>query len=661
VLAAAAAAVVLLAVAGTAYALLKHPFRQLRPDLVLYTVHPQRLELTITERGTLESAKNNDIYCRVKAKSQGGNGTASTITWVIDDGSHVKKGDLLVSLDDSGLQDQLKTQKVTIDTKESDKVQAEEQYKIQISQNESDIKKAETDLEIARIDMDKYLQGEFPAALKDIDGKIKVAESDVEQQRERVAWVNRMVRKGYQTPSQAQAEVSRMESLVLTLKKNLEDKRVLTDPAFGTKKRTETFNHNTVIQAELALERARSSAKASEIKARVDREAKKSVYDQELARYKEIQEEITKCKIYSPQDGMVVYFVPEQARAGAGSQQSVIAQGEPVREGMKLMQIPDLEHMMVNVSVAEVPVARVHPGQPCLIRIDSFNDRVFHGRVSQVATVASKLGWFAADVKLYATKVTIDDAESLLKPGEILKPDMSAAATLITGDPLQHVLTVPVEAVVGAAEMGTARTCFVMTNNGPEQRRVVIGETNERMAEVKSPEETESFLRKAGWTDERLAEMKLGIREGDEVVLNPRTLAGDKAKTHQPGNGKGDSDADGPSSKGAAAKEGAAAESPGAGKDKLQGPPAGPGQQPGPAGPAKAGGPAAAGGRPAGPGGGGFGSMSPEDQEKMRKQMEDRFRSLTPAKRKEMLERFPEGIRDQVKEGLKKKGIEIPD
>ena len=41
--------------------------------------------------------------------------------------------------------------------------------------------------------------------LKIFEGNIKQAESDVEQQRDRAAWAQRMVKKGYQTVSQAQA------------------------------------------------------------------------------------------------------------------------------------------------------------------------------------------------------------------------------------------------------------------------------------------------------------------------------------------------------------------------------------------------------------------------------------------------------------------------
>ena len=92
---------------------------------------------------------------------------------------------------------------------------------------------------------------------------------------------------------------------------------------------------------------------------RSNREAKKSIWEQEVAHYKDIEDEIKKCKIYAPQDGMVVYYIPEQARFGGGSQQSIVAQGEPVREGQKLMRIPDLAHMVVNTRVHEAMISRV--------------------------------------------------------------------------------------------------------------------------------------------------------------------------------------------------------------------------------------------------------------------------------------------------------------
>src|SRR5262249_22695379 len=68
-----------------------------------WTVKKETLRVTIVERGSLESAENSDIIVRVKAGTKGGT-TASTIKWVVDDGTQVRAGDPIVDLDDSGFQ-----------------------------------------------------------------------------------------------------------------------------------------------------------------------------------------------------------------------------------------------------------------------------------------------------------------------------------------------------------------------------------------------------------------------------------------------------------------------------------------------------------------------------------------------------------------------------
>ncbi len=197
--------------------------------------------------------------------------------------------------------------------------------------------------------------------------------------------------------------------------------------------------------------------------------------------------------------------MPEQVRGGGGSQQSVVAQGEPVREGQKMIQIPDLTKMLVSVKVPEAFVAHLKnpdpknpsaPRQAAQIKVDSYSKESLHGHVRSVDTVASTADWFASDVKNYKTKVSIH--ESL--PG--LKPGMSAEVTIFADETPEPVLVVPVQAVLGTISSGIERDCYVVASNGrPEKRKIVVGLSNERLVEIKS-----------------------GLNEGDRVVLNPLPL-----------------------------------------------------------------------------------------------------------------------------------------
>jgi multidrug resistance efflux pump len=527
---------------------------------------------------------------------------------------------LVVDLDESGLIEQMKAQKITLDQAESGRIKAEEDYKIQVSQNESDIKTAETILQLAIIDLDKYLKGDFPQALKDVEGRIKVAESDVEQQRDRAAWAQRMLKKGYYTVSQADSEQSKLQSYELTLAKVEEERRVLTDKDYGLRKRTETDLGNKVEEAKRALARIKSQARAKEVQARTDRDSKKSVYEQERTKYKDIEDEIKKCKLCAPIDGLVVYYVPEQTRWGVG-RQALVAQGEAVAENQKLMQIPDLRHMFVNTKVHEALVSRLHKGQLAMVRVDAMADHRLKAHIEAVANTPSQQDFFASDVKVYATKVYIDEEVEGLKPG------MTAEVTITVADVLEHVLKLPIQAIVGSAEMGATRECFVMTPHGPDKREITVGMSNDKEVEIQA-----------------------GLMEGDEVVINPKLLVGDKAKTREAGE--------------LTKNGGASQENSGNGKD---------GSGKGKGGPGKG----REGKAPAGPqvGGGNFGQgppdkagvqkagvpMSPEEQEKRRKEMVERYRQASPEKRKEIMDQIPEPYRGPAKNALKAAGIDVKD
>jgi multidrug resistance efflux pump len=671
----------LLVLVGALGIIIAKPFaHDPRVDLITHPVKYGRLELTIVERGALESANNHDIVCRVKAKSQQ-NQNSTTIKWIVEDGSQVlhdrpkteaksiivwdaknyswqendesPKGvvrvvedrdektsrtvysDLLVELDDSALIEQLKDQKIVVDRAESDKIAAEEAYKIQLSQNESDIQTKRTALELATIDLEKYLKGDFPQSLQDVEGRIKVAESDLEQQRDRAAWAQRMLKKGYYTVSQSDSEQSKLQSMELALAKVATERRVLTDPDYGDKKRKETDYRNKMTLAKDDLDRAKAQARATEVQKKTDRNTKISIWEQGVTKYKDIVSEIQKCRLAAPQDGLVVYYMAEQNRFGVGRQQ-LVAQGESVAENQKLMQIPDLKHMFVNAKIHEALVGRVHKGQPASVRVDATGNRKLKGHVETVANTPSQQDWFAADVKVYGTKVFIEEEVDGLKPG------MNSEVTITVADALEHVLTVPIQAIIGSAEMGATRKCFIVTAHGPEEREIVVGMSNDKDAQIER-----------------------GLVEGDEVVTNPKVLVGDKVRTREAGEF-------------AAKKENG--DAPDKGKGGFPGKGGAPGTAPGgkgPGAPQPGGAPGAdkAGRGPggAGPGGdqkGGFQQPTPEqrqEREKRQKEFKDKYdKAKTKEEKKklvkEALDRITDAnIRDRVKQGMKAQGFEVDD
>jgi len=156
------------------------------------------MQLAFAEHGTSQSVSNTDVVCRVKARARG-TSVASTLKWVIENGTPVQNGDVLARLDDSGFEEDLRLQRMNVTKARSDWIQAEENLTIVLSQNQGDLQTAQVTLELAEIDLQKYLKGDYEQARQDVLGRIRLAESDREMWQDRVAWSGRMLKKGYLT------------------------------------------------------------------------------------------------------------------------------------------------------------------------------------------------------------------------------------------------------------------------------------------------------------------------------------------------------------------------------------------------------------------------------------------------------------------------------
>jgi multidrug efflux pump subunit AcrA (membrane-fusion protein) len=450
---------------------------QVRADLVTAPVEERNIQLKVSERGALESAEPNDVKCDVKAGSRG----APKILEIVENGTMVKKDDLLVRIDDSYLQEQAADQKIKRDKAESAKVSAEEDYP----------RKKEA-IEVAKEKLEQWIKGDFPQKDYDFDSQGQKADSDVLQQSDRVAWAERMVKKGYMTASQLEAEQANLTSLELKAK-------LLKIQRATLNKYEDKVNRKTLTEAIQQAESNERSAKATMIEAQ-------ATFKQEDAKYVDLLDQIKQCKIYATNEKprIVVYAVPEATRWGAGANQSIIAQGEPVQYGQKILSLPDLAHMVVNVRIHEAFINHIRKGLPATVRVDAMGNRLLKGKVKNVANVASPQDFLSPDVKVYQAYVEIEDSLE----GHKLKPGLSAVCTIYTSTKAENVLAIPVQAVVNPVEKGGSPRCFVQTPRGPELREIELGMTDDKYVEVKD-----------------------GLEKGEQVVLNPRVLLNDKKKS----------------------------------------------------------------------------------------------------------------------------------
>jgi len=138
-------------------------------DIIPYEVKLAALPITVTDKGALESSKNQDVQCQVEG--------STAIISILPEGTKVKKGDLVCELDSASLNDSLTNQKIATQGAEAS------------------FQNAKLTREVAEIAVKEYEEGIFLQDEATCKGEIKLAESDLARSSDRVDWATRMYEK----------------------------------------------------------------------------------------------------------------------------------------------------------------------------------------------------------------------------------------------------------------------------------------------------------------------------------------------------------------------------------------------------------------------------------------------------------------------------------
>lgn len=113
-----------------------------------YRVTRGDLRISFTERGEVKAAKSVEVISQVEGVTR--------IVSVVPEGTFVEKGDILIELDSSELTQAINQQEIAVETAEANYLQAQKQVEIQKSLNASSLDQARLDLELAKLDLEKY-------------------------------------------------------------------------------------------------------------------------------------------------------------------------------------------------------------------------------------------------------------------------------------------------------------------------------------------------------------------------------------------------------------------------------------------------------------------------------------------------------------------------
>jgi len=485
-------------------------------DVGLYTVERGNLPIKVTESGSIKAVKAVDIKSDVEGQA--------TIVNIVPEGTvitqeDVDNGKVLAELDSSQLKEQLAQRKIDLAAAEASCADANESYRIQVKQNESDIAAAELKVKFALMDFQKYLGeavaqevadqlnanpnsaidmpsllndpnlgGEASQKLRELNGNITLAGENLQKASNDLEWTRTLFKNKYV----AESELKKDELEVKRLTLEEEKAQIALDlfKRYEFAKQTEQLLSD---YAEAGRELARTQAKARSQLAQAQAKlvSAEATFSLQKERLQKLKDQIEACVIKAPAVGQVVYWSSTQQWSRVK-----IEQGAQVPEGYKIITIPDASQMKVEIKVHETWVDKIEPNQPANITVAAFPDETFTGKVLKKAPLAAQTDFLNPDLKVYLTDVSINATDEALKTG------MTADVEVII-DELHDVLYVPIQSVITAEEK---KVCYVMGSR-VEKREVETGLFNDNFVEIKS-----------------------GLTEGEKVLLNPPRWSPAQAK-----------------------------------------------------------------------------------------------------------------------------------
>jgi HlyD family secretion protein len=200
---------------------------------------------------------------------------------------------------------------------------------------------------------------------------------------------------------------------------------------------------------------------------------------QDRANLKQLEEQYSYTTVESPIDGVVLSRDVEVGDAVS----SILVLGS---SATLIMTLGDISEVYVKGKVDESDIGKVYLGQPARIKVESFKDKTFNGKVTKI----SPMGVEKDNVTTFEVRVSINN------PGGELKAAMTANAEIILEEH-KNVLQIPEGSILyDKDKKASVEVPDAKGKEGKSKVAVNIGISNGAKTELLS-----------------------GLKEGDQVVL----------------------------------------------------------------------------------------------------------------------------------------------
>lgn len=366
-----AAVVIVVIWAAAAYI----PTRDTGSDTLRTVAKEASFNIAVNTIGTLDAERSHIVSSTIK-------GDKGKIVHIIDEGTFVQKGDILIQFDTTHFEAEMLRLGGEIKSREATVEARKQILEWEKSQAEGAIKNAEFELQDAQQEYLRYVS--YIRDLEDLSKKglnypneiiqaKKKAEQLLAKQQKQETFVNQIKKESVFKIAAAMAELNRAQ--------------------------------NEIETARLALE--------------------------------DVREEFRKSTVRAPFPGIVVHF--ETFR---DNQKRKTRVGDTVWQNQRLLYLPDISSMIVKSLVREIDLHKIAKGQKATIQVDAYPKRSFDGQVTSIGVLASDSSEAGKGEKQFQVVVSLQGENSDLRPGMTARVTIHTGRAMdVLAVPVQAVFT----------------------------------------------------------------------------------------------------------------------------------------------------------------------------------------------------------------------------
>jgi len=442
----------------------------------LYIVSRGSFDIIIPASGELVAQNQIEIKNKIESRS--------TIAEIVDEGSFVEKGQVLVKFNDEDISNRVRDSEEAVISAQNKLESAQAELAIKKKTQESELEKAQLKVELADLTLKEWQDGEVVTKRQDLNLALQTAKMNYNRVKERFQASTRLFEQDFISYDEYKGDEISLVEAEAKLKKTELDIKVYENYTFE-KDRKQKESDLYQSQKERVRITARQEAGVSRAESDVFSQQRQLKSKQD--RLKKLREQLEFCTITAPQDGLVVYASSMNAFRWMSQSGRSIQVGTELWRNQLIMVLPDTSQMVAEVKVNEALSGTVKPGQKATVTCDAFPDDILTGVVDSIGVLAESGNWTNPNLREYTVRIKLDDVGD-----NPLKPSMRCQADLHV-DRIEDSLYIPIQAV---SREGANIFVYVPQGSGFAQKKVTIGQASELYAEVLE-----------------------GLSEGDEVLI----------------------------------------------------------------------------------------------------------------------------------------------